>query len=236
VIAAAAAITVLGVAWLLAAERSNSPARRVAKPLASAGFIAVALAAGAAESAFGRWVLVALVLSAIGDVLLLEERGFLAGLASFLAAHVAYSVAFLVRGIAAPGLAAAVPLGVFGWLVVRWLWPHLPDSHPGWGADASPLPPSATANPQAFDPSRGRNRMRAPVAAYAVAISVMGVLAVATAADDWDWRIPSGALIFIVSDVAVARQTFVHSSFANRLWGLPLYYSGQLLLAWAAGG
>ena len=53
---------------------------------------------------------------------------------------------------------------------------------------------------------------------------------------DWDWRIPLGAALFIVSDVAVARQTFVQAAFANRLWGLPLYYGGQLLLAWAAGG
>lgn len=204
--AAAVAVTALGVIGLLGAERSGSPARRIAKPTASAGFIAVALAAGAADSSFGRWVLVALVLSALGDVLLLEEAGFLAGLASFLVAHLAFAGAFLVRGIAIPGLLAVLPLGVFCGLIVRWLWPHL--SH----------------------------RMRAPVAAYAVAISVMGVLAAATAAADWDWRIPLGAAFFIVSDVAVARQTFVHPAFSNRLWGLPLYYGGQLLLAWAAGG
>ena len=151
-------------------------------------------------------VLAALILSAVGDVLLLEEAGFLAGLASFLLAHVAFAGAFLVRGISAPALGAAVPLGVFAWLVVRWLWPHL------------------------------SGRMRGPVAAYAVAISAMGVLAVATAVADWDWRLPAGGGLFILSDVAVARQAFVQPAFANRLWGLPLYYGGQLLLAWAAGG
>ena len=72
--------------------------------------------------------------------------------------------------------------------------------------------------------------------AYAVAITAMGVWAVATAVADWDWRLPVGAGLFIVSDVAVARQTFVQPGFVNRLWGLPLYYGGQLLLAWAAGG
>jgi uncharacterized membrane protein YhhN len=206
VIAAAAGVSIMSVAWLLVAERADSPTRLVAKPLASAGFIAMALASGALDSSYGRWMLVALVLSAIGDVLLLDDRGFLAGLGSFLGAHLAFAGAFLVRGIGAPGLASIVPLGVFGWMIVRWLWPHLPSG------------------------------MRPPVAAYAVAISVMGVFAIATAAHDWDWRIPLGAVLFIISDTAVARQTFVQASFVNRLWGLPLYYAGQLLLAWAAGG
>jgi uncharacterized membrane protein YhhN len=78
--------------------------------------------------------------------------------------------------------------------------------------------------------------MRGPVVAYALVISVMGVLAVATASNVWDWRIPVGAGMFVVSDLAVARDKFVVPGFSNRLWGLPLYYGGQLLLAWAAGG
>ncbi|NNF09333.1 MAG: lysoplasmalogenase, partial [Acidimicrobiia bacterium] len=47
--------------------------------------------------------------------------------------------------------------------------------------------------------------------------------------------IPAGASLFIASDIAVARNTFVAPGYANKLWGLPLYYGGQLLLAWAAG-
>ncbi|MGI9648041.1 MAG: lysoplasmalogenase family protein, partial [Acidimicrobiia bacterium] len=92
------------------------------------------------------------------------------------------------------------------WWVLRWLGPHLSD------------------------------RMRSPVTAYAVVISLMGVLAIATAADSWDVRIPAGAVLFIVSDLAVARDNFVAPGIQNRLIGLPLYYGGQLLLAWAAGG
>jgi hypothetical protein len=45
-----------------------------------------------------------------------------------------------------------------------------------------------------------------------------------------------GALAFYASDLAVARQRFVAESFANKLWGLPLYYGAQLLLASTAGG
>ena len=191
-----ALITAGGLGRLLLAERAGSSARFLAKPLASAGFIFTAVAAGALDSNFGRWMLAGLVLSALGDVFLLgkQESAFLAGLGSFLIAHLVFGVAFVARGLAAPGLLAVVPLALFAWLVLRWLNPHLSD------------------------------RMRIPVVAYA------------TAVDDWDWRIPIGALMFISSDVAVARDNFVSPGFTNRLWGLPLYYGGQLLLAWAAGG
>ncbi len=199
--------TAVGLGGLLAAERTRSPGRFLAKPLASAGFIAVAVAAGALDTGFGRWMVAALVLSALGDVFLLgsSEATFLGGLGSFLTAHLVYGIAFLVRGVAAPGLLAIVPFAVFARQVLRWLSPHLSD------------------------------RMRGPVVAYAVVISIMGVLAAGTAADSWDWRIPAGAIMFVISDLAVARDNFVAPGFSNRLWGLPLYYGGQLLLAWAAG-
>lgn len=205
---AAAAFTALTVIWLLVAERTGSTARLVAKPLASGGFLAVAVAAGALDSGFGRWMLAGLVLAALGDVFLLgnTERAFLAGLGSFLAAQAVYGGAFVVRGISPAGLWAVIPLGMFALGVFRWLGPHLPE------------------------------RMRGPVAAYAVAISAMGVLAVATAVESWDARLPAGAFLFIVSDLAVARDHFVSPGFLNRLWGLPLYYGAQLLLAWGAGG
>jgi len=204
----AALLTAGALGWLLVADKNGSSGRLLAKPLASAGFLAVALTAGALDSSFGRWMLAGLVLSALGDLFLLSksEAAFLAGLGGFLTAHVLFAVAFLVRGIAPVGLVAAVALGLFAWQVLRWLSPHLSD------------------------------RMRAPVTVYALVISLMGVLAVATAIDSWDARIPIGALFFIVSDLAVARDNFVAPGFPNRLVGLPLYYGGQLLLAWAAGG
>ena len=43
----------------------------------------------------------------------------------------------------------------------------------------------------------------------------------------------SGAVLFFVSDLAVARDKFVGASFVNRAWGLPAYYAGQLLIAWS---
>ena len=200
-------LSVGGVAWLLAAEHRGSPARNVAKPLASAGFLLVAVAGEAADTGFGRWVLVGLVLAAVGDVLLLGSRSaaFVGGLGAFLLAHVAYSVGFGVRGVAGAGV-AAIPFGLLALVVLRWLDPHVSGS------------------------------LRGPVVAYAIAISVMGALAVATAAAEWDWRLPAGALLFLASDVAVARNRFVTPGFQNKVWGLPAYYAGQLLLAWAATG
>jgi len=44
-----------------------------------------------------------------------------------------------------------------------------------------------------------------------------------------------GALLFGASDLFVARERFIEPGFRNRLFGLPLYYAGQLLLALSSG-
>ena len=71
--------------------------------------------------------------------------------------------------------------------------------------------------------------MKLPVASYIVVITVMLALAVGTRRP----FVALGALAFYVSDISVARDRFVWSSFVNRLWGLPLYYAAQLLIAWS---
>ncbi len=71
-------------------------------------------------------------------------------------------------------------------------------------------------------------RMRAPVIAYIAVISTM----VAAAVGVHEPRPLAAALAFYLSDVSVARDTFVSRSFVNRAWGLPLYYGAQLLFAW----
>ena len=96
-LAVVGAVAVVALVW---SERVGSAVRLVAKPLASVCFVGVGLVAGAADTVYGRWVLVALVLSAIGDVALLGRSSatFLVGLGSFLLGHVAYCVAFVARG------------------------------------------------------------------------------------------------------------------------------------------
>ncbi len=113
----------LGLAGLVRAEALNRP-RAPFKVAASAGFIALALALRP-DSPFGRWILAGLCLSAAGDVLLLasSRRGFLAGLAAFLLAHLAYAAAFWPAASPSPWIAAAIALASAA--VLRWLWPHL---------------------------------------------------------------------------------------------------------------
>ncbi|MEN8181313.1 MAG: lysoplasmalogenase, partial [Myxococcota bacterium] len=150
----------------------------------------------------------ALVLCWLGDVLLLGRgrgTGLRLGLASFLLGHVAYAVAFTLRGLDPLAcLAAAAGLLVPGFLVLRWLLPQAPSD---W---------------------------RIPVLAYAAVISVMAVSALGGISGPGGGVIALGALAFYASDLAVARERFVQSSFANKAWGLPLYYGAQLLLAGTA--
>jgi uncharacterized membrane protein YhhN len=204
--AALAAATALAVAALLAAERRGL--RRgvwLAKPLASTGFVALALVRGAGATPYGRGVLAALALGWLGDVLLIPKgarRAFLAGLAAFLLGHLAYAAAFAMRGLAGAWLAAgALGAAAGAAAVARWLAPHVPA------------------------------RMRLPVVAYVGAISLMAATAAGAFGATRDAALLAGALGFFASDLAVARERFVASSFANKLWGLPLYYASQLLLA-----
>jgi uncharacterized membrane protein YhhN len=199
-------LTAVAIVALLLGTRARSAAVVwVAKPLASAGFVGVAVAAGALDTTYGQLVLVGLCLGLIGDVCLIPHgRGaFLAGLASFLLSHVAYTVAFVGRGVSVRvfGIAIMV-MAVLMVGVARWLKPHLPDA------------------------------MRVPVSAYITAIGLMMASAVATTAPDFRpvviWL---GAALFLASDLFVARDRFVAPGFVNRLVGLPLYYAGQVLLA-----
>jgi uncharacterized membrane protein YhhN len=198
--------TVVALLGLLFSEyRGSRSGVWVAKPVASTGFIAVAMAAGALETPYGLAVLVALVLCWIGDVFLIPKGAstlFLVGLLSFLLGHVGFVVAFALRG---PDplwmVAAAVLLLPPAYLVLRWLHPHL------------------TA------------RMRTPVVAYVAVISLMLVTAVGAAAATGRAAIGIGAACFYLSDLHVARHRFVAQSFWNKSWGLPLYYAAQLILA-----
>ncbi|MCC6641994.1 MAG: lysoplasmalogenase [Deltaproteobacteria bacterium] len=197
-------------ALLLSRWRGSQPGAWIAKPLASAGFVAAALAAGATQTPYGRLVLAALVLSWLGDVLLIPKQvktAFLAGLLAFLLGHVAFAAAFVVRGVSLPALAVAfalvsIPLA----LALRWLAPHV------------------------------EGPMKLPVRAYVLVISVMVACAGATVWEVGNPVVLAGALAFYASDLAVARARFVAHGFANELWGLPLYYGAQLLLASTVAG
>jgi uncharacterized membrane protein YhhN len=206
-----ALVTTTATLGLVAAEARDSRAGVwLCKPIAAAGFVAAALAEGATASPYGVWILAGLVLSFAGDVLLIPRGAqgfFLAGLGSFLLAHVAYTIAFAVRGLAPASVAmAAVPVAAAGLFALRYLWPHV---------------------------QRNAPKLQAPVLAYMAVISSMVVTAAGTFGHAADWRIPLGAIAFYLSDLAVARQRFVADHLSNKAWGLPLYFGAQLLLAWS---
>lgn len=195
-------------ALLLVAEwRGSAALRWVAKPLASLSFVLAGIEGGALETPYGRVILVGLVLGALGDVLLIPKASavFLAGLVAFLLGHLAYAFAFAIRGVEpVAAFVAAMAVALPAALAWRWLAPHLPA------------------------------KMRVPVLAYVAVISFM-VIAAAAAFGQPRWpAMLAGALLFYVSDLAVARQQFVTPTVRNKLWGLPLYYGAQLVLAWTA--
>lgn len=196
-------------ALVLAEYRKSRIGRIVFKIAASTAFVLVALQAGATESTYGRLVLAALALSWIGDVLLLSTRSrlFLLGIAAFLLAHVAYSVAFTRLPTSMPALIAGLAaVACIAAAVLRWLRPHLSSFY------------------------------RIAVTAYVAAIVAMCSLAISSSAATGDWLLAAAALAFAASDISVARNRFVSPGFANRAWGLPLYYAAQLVLALSVGG
>lgn len=119
-----AAVALLLALHLVAEARGMAALRAASKLGASLGFVALALTLGI-DPGFDRLVLAALLLSLLGDALLLSAARpmFLAGLVAFLLAHVAYAAAFLGR--APLPLWPLLPLVLLVGLVLRWLWPHL---------------------------------------------------------------------------------------------------------------
>ena len=203
------------VALLVSEIKSSQKLRYLAKPLASACFVALAAVLadwqGAGQS-YSVWIFVGLVLGAGGDVALMlkGERWFLLGLVSFLLGHAAYVVAC---AIVVPPSAWLQPISlapvIAALLVLAYLWPHL-------------------------------GKMRVPVLCYVATIVLMVVAAIAVhqthgpqLSDQQALLLLLGALLFFVSDVAVAKSRFVKAQLVDRLWGLPAYYCGQLLIAWS---
>lgn len=99
----------------------------VTKPLATLAVIALAVRATHPVSSRYRTLITAgLVASLAGDVfLMLPGDRFLAGLASFLVAHLLYIAAFASERGGMRGVAAALPVGVFALAMLAYLWPEL---------------------------------------------------------------------------------------------------------------
>ena len=204
-----AAILLVG---LIGAEKTNAPSRILFfKIPLSFLFILVWGLQPYQNTLVSILVGVALVCCLGGDVLLAFGASitFSLGLIAFLCGHLLFASAFFINGTIGPGMAVGVILvGVAAKFIWRWLAPHL-------------------------------GHMTIPALAYLVVISIMvcGAWSILL-----NGQIPHqarvgmlvGAVLFYLSDIAVARQRFVINDHRNRIVGLPLYYGAQFILAYSA--
>lgn len=126
----------------------------------------------------------------------------LGGLAAFLLAHAAYVAAFAVNGVSLRWMGmAAVPVVGIAIAIGTWLASHIPPE------------------------------LILPVRLYIFVISGTVIAAFGTRGKDGSLLILIGALLFFLSDLSVASLRLVQTEFPSYVWGLPLYYAGQLCLA-----
>lgn len=184
----------------------RAPSRR--RTIAKTG--ATLLLAMLAALEGGPWLLIAaLLLSAAGDAFLAYDgdRAFMAGLGSFLAAHIAYIALFLVIGgdaIDGWRLVIAALMMVFAASFLAWLWNKAP------------------------------GELRLPVAVYAAAILGMGLasLTVPNEAVTLGAILFIASDAFLASGkFALAADSPKRAPFAYAVWGL--YYVAQVLLTLA---
>ena len=97
------------------------------KPLTMCFIILIALQTKNTVSPFYKYaILCGLVLSLAGDIFLMRPADrFIAGLVSFLLAHLCYIAAFTSEGTRTPGLLTSIPFVIYGALMLRILLPHL---------------------------------------------------------------------------------------------------------------
>jgi uncharacterized membrane protein YhhN len=197
-------LAVAVVDWTAVHVRSKA-LEYVCKPGCMLVLIAAAAALDADDEAARTALVVALALSTLGDVFLMlrgDRSGlFLAGLASFLLAHVAYVVAFSFDGLESDGMLVGAALAAGLILFV---------GRPVIGAVRRGEEPA----------------MAGPVTAYVAVIATM----VFAAAGSGDGRAIAGALLFAASDSLIARQRFVREAPWAPLTIIVTYHLAQALL------
>lgn len=176
----------------------------VFKPLTTTLIILVALRAGHAAVGFYTPLIVAgLVCSLAGDVFLMLPRDrFVAGLVSFLLAHLFYIAAFALDGWRVSGW-AAVPLVLYGAHMLRLLWPHL-----------------------------GRLKVPVVVYVSVILLMALQASSRWLAVGGWESAAAcAGALLFVASDSALAWDRFVGELRGAQIFILGTYFAAQWLIA-----
>jgi uncharacterized membrane protein YhhN len=165
------------------------------------------------------WFVLGLAFSLAGDVfLMLPKEQFIAGLVSFLLAHVAYIIGLRPRLPAElPALLVALGLAVILALTAAQIYRRI----------AAGLRES------------GKTSLRGPVLAYTLVISVMLFSAMLTLLSDNWFSIHAvlvclGAALFFLSDTVLAWNKFVSPMRYGRLLNMSTYHLGQILIALGA--
>lgn len=184
--------------WIAVHLRAK-PLEYVCKPLTMVLLIGLAASIDVDDGSARAWFIAALVLSMLGDVFLMLSRElFVAGLASFLLAHLAFIAGLWARGVSGYGFAigvllAAIAVAVVGLRIVRAV---RAGDHPD---------------------------LALPVTAYMIAISLM----VASAIGAGEAFAIGGAALFFCSDALIAWERFVRSRPWHRLAIIVSYHAAQ---------
>ncbi|MBI5369068.1 MAG: lysoplasmalogenase [Planctomycetes bacterium] len=201
-------VAAAAIAYVVAEARGARRGMYATKPLPVCLLLFALFSLGSARDETRRALLAAgLLFSLAGDVfLMLPADRFLAGLASFLVAHLCYVAAFF-SGAPAASVTASLPYAA-GYLafaagVLALLWP-------------------------------GLGTLKLPVAAYVAAICAMCTGAVARGHADHSLLAPIGATLFLLSDGVLAVNRFRFPFAAARPLLFFLYVAGQCFITASA--
>jgi uncharacterized membrane protein YhhN len=163
--------------------------------------------------------LIGLGLSLAGDIfLMLPDEKFIAGLVSFLFAHLAYIRGFSISGLhfSIGLLAVIVIVGLIGIVVVRQLLKGLTAHH--------------------------QEKLRFPIIIYAIVISIMLISALSTVispSPGWDFYpaiiVSTGAILFFFSDSNLAWNRFVNLVPHGKLMVIISYHLAQIAITLGVG-
>ena len=177
---------------------------QVAKPLLMVTLLLYFLAESKGYPSWRLLVVPALVFSWGGDVFLMLDDMFIAGLASFLVAHIFYIIAYQKTG-AGKGKLRPFDIAAFALYGIALMW----ILYPGLGG------------------------MLIPVMLYALVLLTMGVWAHkrrgATAIASFRY-VTAGVILFVISDSLIAVNKFAFDVPGERLLVMSTYIAAQFLI------
>jgi len=181
----------------------------IAKPLATLCAVGIVVLADGSKP-YRRAILIGLLLSTLGDVLLMLPADlFAAGLAAFLAAHVAYLTAFLAQARLGSRLWPFLVYAMLAAVLVSLLWPGVPVA------------------------------LRGAIVVYTLALALMAAQAAARAGvlRTRGARLAAfGAAVFVISDATLAINRFRWPFDAAEIVVLGTYWLAQALIALSVVG